>query len=193
MSLPDPQCRVRLTDDAVADLLRLQKKDPQIVRAMFKKMLLLERSPNAGEPLLGALIGFRKLIVGNRDYRIVWRQRTDEGHMPVLEIAEVWAAGARADDEVYKELTSRLEELGKRRSPEVRALADVIADMGRFYSGIHAHAEPVASPSRVNPELPPWLTMALEQELHLTEEQISALEREEAQRLMTEHWSKPND
>lgn len=68
----------------------------------------------------------------------------------------------------------------------------VIADLGRLHSGIHAHAEPVASPSRVNPELPPWLTMALEQELHLTAEQINALERDEAQRLMTEHRSKPN-
>ncbi|MCW2132330.1 type II toxin-antitoxin system RelE family toxin [Arthrobacter sp. VKM Ac-2550] len=64
---------VRLTDDAIADLRRLQKKDPQIVRWAFKKMLLLERPAHAGEPLLGSLIGFRKLAVGDRDWRIVWR------------------------------------------------------------------------------------------------------------------------
>ena len=66
---PHPQraCVVRLTEDAVADLHRLGKKDPQIVRTVLKKMLLLERSTNAGEPLLGASIGFRKLVVGDRD------------------------------------------------------------------------------------------------------------------------------
>jgi mRNA interferase RelE/StbE len=37
----------------MADLYRLQKKDPRILRDVFAQMLLLERSPNAGEPLLG--------------------------------------------------------------------------------------------------------------------------------------------
>lgn len=67
----DRLCIVRLTEDAVSDLHRLHKKDPQIVRSVFKKMLLLEKSPEAGEPLLGALVGFRKLVVGDRDWRIV--------------------------------------------------------------------------------------------------------------------------
>ena len=70
-------CVVRLSEDAIADLHRLGKKDPHIVRTVFKKMLLLERSTNAGEPLLGALLGFRKLIVGDRDWRIVWRVTAD--------------------------------------------------------------------------------------------------------------------
>ena len=83
--------RVRLTDDAVEDLLRLKRKDPQIVRAVLKKMLLLARSPKAGEPLLGSLVGFRKLVVGNRDYRIIWRETRDVDQTPVLVIAEVWA------------------------------------------------------------------------------------------------------
>ena len=71
MDSSSPRCRVRLTEDAVSDLYRLQKKDPRIVRDVFKKMLLLERAADAGEPLLGALVGFRKLVVGDRDYRIV--------------------------------------------------------------------------------------------------------------------------
>lgn len=60
-------------------------------------MLLLERSTEAGEPLLGTLLGCRKLVVGDRDYRIVWRETVDDAHQPVLDIAEVWAAGVRAD------------------------------------------------------------------------------------------------
>ncbi|OMH27709.1 hypothetical protein BKD30_03460 [Tersicoccus phoenicis] len=69
----------------------------------------------------------------------------------------------------------------------------VIADMGRLHSGIHAHAEPVALPSGVNPDLPPWLTVALERKLDLIEEQTSALERDDVQRLMTDHWSQLPD
>ncbi len=50
--MTDRPCRVRLTEDAVADLQRLEKKSPQIVRDVFAKMLLLEPSNQAGEPLL---------------------------------------------------------------------------------------------------------------------------------------------
>lgn len=65
-----PRALVRLTEPAVDDLRELYRKDPQIVRWCFKKMLLLESSPEAGEPLVGGLIGFRKLVVGDRDWRI---------------------------------------------------------------------------------------------------------------------------
>ena len=92
-STPDaPRAVVRLTEDAIADLHRLHRKDPQIVRWAFKKMLLLERSVDAGEPLLGDLIGFRKLVVGDRDWRIVWRTTTDTVGATVIDVAEVWAA-----------------------------------------------------------------------------------------------------
>ncbi|WP_143758378.1 type II toxin-antitoxin system RelE family toxin [Corynebacterium efficiens] len=84
MPLPEPRARVRLTDDAVADLRRLKRKDPQIVREVFKKMLLLERATDAGEPLLGALVGFRKLVVGDCDYRIAWGKR------PMMPISRSW-------------------------------------------------------------------------------------------------------
>ena len=47
-----PGCIVRLTDDAVEDLQTLFKADPQIVRWALKKMIQLERDPNAGDPLL---------------------------------------------------------------------------------------------------------------------------------------------
>ena len=105
--------RVRLTDDAIDDLRRLHRKDPRIVRDLFAKMLLLERASDAGEPLVGALVGFRKLVVGDRSWRIVWRETTDVRNNPVLDISEIWAAGAREDGEIYSEMKRRVERRGR--------------------------------------------------------------------------------
>ncbi len=65
---------VWLTDPAVEDLQRLD--DAPLVWAL-KKMLLLETDPLAGEPLLGSLIGYRKLVVDNRDWRLIWKASQD--------------------------------------------------------------------------------------------------------------------
>lgn len=186
MSYLEPRARVRLTDDAVSDLRRLQKKDPQIVREVFKKMLLLERSPHAGKPLLGTLVGFRKLVVGDRDYRIVWRETTDDAHLPVLDIAEIWAVGARADSEVYEEMTQRVNQLKQSGHPQARALTAVISDMGRLYGGVSASPEPA-----VVPDFPGWLVQALRENLQLSPESISRLSQDEAQQLLAKHWGKP--
>lgn len=177
---------MRLTEDAVDDLRRLHKKDPQILRDVFAKMLLLERSTGAGEPLVGALIGFRKIVVGDRDWRIVWRETVDEAHDPVLEIAEVWAAGARADSEIYAEMTLRLEKLENSGHPQARPLAEVIEQLGRLYEDIDAHSEPELAPG-----IPEWLARGLAENLHLTEDEIESLTLEQAQKLLTEHWAQP--
>jgi mRNA interferase RelE/StbE len=55
------------------------------------KMPLLERDPVAGEPLLGDLVGGRKLVVGDRARRVVWRVREPVPGHTVVEVAEVWA------------------------------------------------------------------------------------------------------
>lgn len=185
MALPEPRARVRLTDDAVADLRRLHRKDPQVVREVFKKMLLLERAVDAGEPLLGPLVGFRKLVVGDRHYRIVWRRTADESQRPVLDIAEVWAAAVRADGEIYEEMARRVQQLKDTGGPETRPLIKVIEGMGRLFSDIEAQPEP--SPNA----LPAWLVQALRESLHLSSDDIAQLNQIEAQQLLTEYWSKP--
>ena len=177
--------RVRLTDDAVEDLLRLKRKDPQIVRAVLKKMLLLERSPKAGEPLLGALVGFRKLVVGNRDYRIVWRETRDVDQTPVLVIAEVWAAGARADSEIYKEMNARLERATSVGHPAAHELAAVLEKLGKRYFDLAPNEEPKSTT-----QLPGWLVEALRANLQLSCDELSALTQDEAQRLLAEYWSR---
>lgn len=178
--------RVRLTEYAVEDLRRLHRKDPQLVRDVFAKMLLLERAADAGEPLVGALVGFRKLVVGNRAWRIVWRETTDENHRPVLDIAEIWAAGAREDGEVYAEMRDRVASLKAQEDPLARPLAEVVEKLGRRYGDVDASPEPYVSDS-----LPAWLVSGLRSELHMTEEQISGLSQAEAHQLMIAHWSRP--
>ncbi|UXN32666.1 type II toxin-antitoxin system RelE/ParE family toxin [Glutamicibacter sp. M10] len=179
-------CIVRLTEDAVSDLHRLHKKDPQIVRAVFKKILLLEKSPEAGEPLLGALVGFRKLVVGDRDWRIVWRITEDASGMPFLDISEIWAVGARSDGEVYDELTSRVARLGN--SPKIRPLKDVIIQMGRLYDSVEATAEPDHTSA-----LPEWMISALKDQLHLSDQEISELSEQQGQELLMAYWSRASE
>ena len=177
--------RVRLTDDAVDDLLHLKRKDPQIVRAVLKKMLLLERSPKAGEPLLGSLVGFRKLVVGNRDYRIIWRETRDVDQTPVLVIAEVWAAGARADSEIYKEMNTRLERVRSVGHPAAHELAAVLERLGKRYFDLAPKEEPKSTT-----QLPGWLVEALRANLQLSSDELTTLTQDEAQRLLAEYWSR---
>jgi mRNA interferase RelE/StbE len=179
---PQRVCVVRLTEDAIADLHRLSKKDPQIVRTVFKKMLLLERSTNAGEPLLGALIGFRKLVVGDRDWRIVWQVTADIDGTPILDISEVWAVGVRSDSEIYEELKARVARIGN--DPKLQPLKDVIAQMGRLYESVEAATE-----SNRESSLPDWLQAALREQLNLGPEEISKISEQQGQELLMEYWS----
>jgi mRNA interferase RelE/StbE len=105
---------VRLTEPAIDDLHALARKDPQIVRWCLKKMLLLERDPMAGEPLLGGLIGFRRLVVSDRHWRIVWRVVEDDASGTLVDIAEVWAAVT-----VQGRPTARIVPIGQTRTRTV--------------------------------------------------------------------------
>jgi hypothetical protein len=80
---------------------------PQVVHWALKKMIQIERDPNAGDPLLGGLIGYRKTTVGDRDWRVVWRVVQDDAGDFRVEVAEVWAVGYRKDSEVYAEIEQR--------------------------------------------------------------------------------------
>jgi mRNA interferase RelE/StbE len=64
--------RVELIDDAVADLAKHAESGK--LTSFFKKLLEIEaKGSQAGEPLGRDLVGWRKLTVGNRDWRIVFR------------------------------------------------------------------------------------------------------------------------
>lgn len=164
---------VRLTGPAVQDLQRLLAKDPQIVRGALKKMLLLERDPKAGEPLLGSLIGWRKLVVGDNHWRIVWKVTTDDAGDVTVTISEVWAVGVRSEAEVYTEMTSRLASAGE---VGTSALSEVIALLGRHADrdDLRATHEPVADP------VPDWLRTRLVHTAGVPSREVDELSGEEA-------------
>lgn len=166
---------VRLTDPAVGDLAGLIRKDPQIARWALKKMIQLETDPEAGQPLLGELIGWRKLSVGNRDWRVVWRVTHDIAGGIVVDVAEVWAAGARSDGEVYAEMADRVRTLPD--APRTTALADLVARLGKVAGALTA--TPEAAQNAAPQSLPPWLRTRLIDQVGLPAADVDALTLEQ--------------
>lgn len=168
-----PAAHVRLTAPAMEDLQRLVKADPQIVRMALKKMILLERDPKAGKPLAKRLSGWRKLTFGDRAWRIVWRVSTDESGATVIDIAEVWAVGARADSEIYREMTERV--ASAETNPATTALSEVIEILGKAAGTTQASQEP----AQADP-IPDWLVARLVRQAGMSEKVIFALTPEKA-------------
>ncbi|WP_411742207.1 type II toxin-antitoxin system RelE family toxin [Rhodococcus sp. IEGM 1343] len=97
--------RVQLTSEAKEDVRDLDGSARKIVLRAIKK---LESEPEQrGAPLGsndgGNLTTFRKLVVGNRDYRIVYRVEGDGS------VVVVWVVSRRADNHCYELAISRLE------------------------------------------------------------------------------------
>ena len=179
-----PRAYVKLIDPAVADLVRPVAVNPQVVRWALKKMLLLERDPTAGRPLLGDLLGWRKAVVGDRGWRIVWRVTNDTAGNQLIDIAEVWAAGARANAEVYQELSERAAALGD--SPTATALNEISARLGRTGEYIDATPEPVDDP------VPSWLADRLHHQAHMSRPDIAKLTGAQAMQAWEHHITHPN-
>lgn len=175
---------MRLTDGAIEDLGMLFKADPQIVRRAFKRMIQLESDPNAGEPLLGGLIGYRKITVGDRDWRVVWRVTEDEAGGLLVEVAEVWAVGYRKDGEVYDEIRHRVAQAGT--SPATKALSEVLDLFTKQARGLSATTEP-AQPETV----PKWLNQALLHVVRLPREQVEQMSLAEAEQAWADYTSGP--
>ena len=164
---------VRFTDPAFEDLqVMTRKKDPQVVRAALKKCLMLERDPEAGEPLKGGLIGYRKLVVGDRNWRVIWRVTHDDTGATIVDVAEVWAVGARSDADVYDEMAQRVKVLGN--DPHTMPLADAIDALGKLARGLEAQPEP-------DDELPAWLVGVLTNVVGMPVAEVRFLSVTEAQ------------
>lgn len=182
---PDvPGCLVRLTESAVDDLRTLFKADPQIVRWAFKKMIHLESDPHAGEPLLGGLVGYRKITFGDRDWRVVWRVAEDQAGSFVVEIAEIWAVGYRKESEVYGEVSRRVAAAGPSRS--ARALREVLDLFAKQSRGLSAADEPP------EPEpVPRWLKEALVHVVGVRQEEVEQMDLALAERAWSDYTSGP--
>lgn len=161
---------VWLTDPAIEDLRRLD--GAPLVWAL-KKMLLLETDPLAGGPLLGSLVGYRKLVVGNRDWRVIWRAISNERGTLTVEIAEVWAVGARSDGEVYAEMERRVASLGD--TPVRRSLEAIVGELGKPAKAVQI------TPVAVAPSAPePWLVERLVHTASLDRNEVLAMTSEQA-------------
>jgi mRNA interferase RelE/StbE len=96
--------KVQLSDEALEDFQDLDGASKRLVAKALKK---LETDPHLrGQPLgnraSGDLTTFRKLVVGNRDYRIIYRIEPDGT------VVVVWVIAKRADNEAYELAMSRL-------------------------------------------------------------------------------------
>jgi len=97
--------KVVLTDEAREDIRAL---DGAARRIVVKALAKLQTDPELrGAPLgskkTGDLTGFRKLVVGDRTYRIVYRVEADGT------VAVVFVVAGRADDEVYRLALARIQ------------------------------------------------------------------------------------
>lgn len=165
----DVRAEVWLTDPAIDDLRRL---DGSALIWALKKMLLLERNPLAGEPLGSELSGWRKLVIGDRHWRLIWRPVIEPSGALTIEVAEVWAVGARAEAEVYQEMTTRIAQMGD--SPVRTSLEKAIRTLG-------AAAAVSATPPAVLVSPPePWLVDRLVYTAGIDRDRVQAMSSEQA-------------
>src|SRR3954469_12899277 len=107
--------RVELTDEALEDLARYATTGN--LPLLLKKLIWLEEvGKDAGLPPGRGLTGWRKMVVGDRNWRIIFT--TDPGEI----VATIWVIGDRDDGACYDEALRRVEAMGKNR-PEAVSLA----------------------------------------------------------------------
>ena len=167
---------IAFTNDAIDDLRRL---GPDAVPKVLKKVLLLESNPQAGYPLGGALTGFRKLVVGNNTWRIVYRIEAG-----AVEICEVWAVGARADAEVYAQATERVR-AGAEKRPNLIGLLGVMERLGKLAGAIELSTSPPPEP------VPGWLADRLIHTAGIPREEVAAMGLQQAVDRWAEFTSEP--
>jgi len=134
-------------------------------------------------PLHKELAGWRKLVVGDRDWRVIWRVTFDGSGNTIIDIAEVWAVGARSNGEVYDEMRSRVASLPQ--NPATIPLRDLVNRFEKVIGELEIPDLPVIEP------IPDWLRERL-CAIHVTEAQIDAMTPQEALALLEKYWSRPH-
>jgi len=115
---------VQITADALEDLRDL---DGSARKQVLKALKKLEDEPEKrGQPLGSRndgqnLTGLRKLVVGDRDYRIVYRIE------PSGDVAVIWVIAKRDDDEVYELAMARLRTLSGGEGEAANEIGVVLA------------------------------------------------------------------
>ena len=111
--------RVELLDEAVADLADQAETGKQ--RLFSQKLIEIEKhGSQAGQPLGRGLRGWRKLVVGDRNWRIVFRVDEQRG------VATVCVIGDREDEACYHEAMKRVKELD---NADANTLAEAMLEL----------------------------------------------------------------
>lgn len=112
--------------EAIEDIVAL---DGSVQPRVLKKILLLEENPEAGQPLghrAGTqLATFRKLVVGNRDWRIVYRIE------PSGDVVVIWVVADREDGTVYNEAAKRLQRTAEPETVGIEGFVDQLRRRAR--------------------------------------------------------------
>jgi mRNA interferase RelE/StbE len=106
---------VCLTEDACSDLLKYRASG-RFKEFLAKLVRLEEEGVEVGLPLRDQLTSYRKIVVGDRDWRIIYQANRDGTE------ATVWVIGDRGDEACYKTAVKRLEAIGDKK-PLTRSLA----------------------------------------------------------------------
>lgn len=167
---------LRFTNAAIDDLLGLAKKNRPALGWAMKKFLLIERDPEAGAPLGGGLHGYRKLTLGNRDWRIIWRVTFDDAGHPIIDIGEIWAVGARKDSEVYEEMRRRVASLSA--GPQTKTLEEVLELLEASLTKKRRAAQAKVSPD--DAPVPQWLVSDLVNVAGYAREEVESLSEGQA-------------
>lgn len=111
--------RVELIDEAFDDLVGYATSGNILL--FLKKLVRLEAvGEQAGTPLRGHLSGYSKIVVGDRDWRIVFRMSEDR------QVATIVVIGDRDDAACYETATRRLAALSGSAPPTVSLAAAML-------------------------------------------------------------------
>ncbi len=151
---------ISLTTYAEDDYSIFIKSNKELERLLLKKLIYIAASPNiAGVALTGRLSGMRKIKVGERIWRIIWRVVKEQG--------EVWGIGRRDHLEIYREVERRIAILGE--NPETNTLAQILLKL-------HTSAKPILE----RKDIPKEILEALIYEMGLSFETIMTLSVDES-------------
>jgi mRNA interferase RelE/StbE len=110
--------RVELIDEAFEDLKRAERTG--YFHLFLGKLIHIEQhGKDAGLPLKRELLGWRKVVVGDRNWRIVFTVD------PADTVATIAVIGDRDDSACYDEARRRIEALGNSK-PEAMSLAQAM-------------------------------------------------------------------
>ena len=102
----------------------------------------------------------------------------------IIEIAQIWAVGARSDSAIYKEMKERISSLPD--SPNTTSLAHVLELLGS------KSGERAATPEPTNELAPRWLLDRLEHSAGIPVDQIKGLSVDEAMSLWEAYITRPS-